>query len=99
MRQEKLALKDLQQMMIRQLRRRGYYPLKEHDILLRLGEEIGEVFEAIRENQPERNVAHEMADVFWMLLILADKRRINLEKAFLEKHGHNESRPLKKLKR
>ena len=82
--------------MIRQLKQRGFYPLKDQNILLRLGEEVGEVYEAIREKQPKKMIAGEMADVFWMLLILADRKEIDLEKAFIEKHRYNQTRSLGK---
>lgn len=82
--------------MIRQLKRRGFYPLTEKDVLLRLGEEVGEVFEAIREKQNKENIRHEIADVLWMLLILCDLKKIDLEKAFLEKYQINEKRPSNK---
>ncbi|MBI4692373.1 MAG: hypothetical protein HY773_03015 [Candidatus Terrybacteria bacterium] len=41
--------------------------LSEKDVLLRLGEEIGEVFEAVRENQSHQDLSHEVADVLWMI--------------------------------
>lgn len=93
------TLKDLQGLMIRQLKRRGFYPLKEHDVLLRLGEEVGEVFEAVREKQSKSNISHELADVLWMILVFSDLRKIDLAHAFLEKLRHNESRPKQKTSR
>lgn len=95
MTKDKKSLKGLRTLMIKQLKRRGFYPLKEKDVLLRLGEEVGEVFEAIREKQSKKNLSMEIADVLWMLLILCDLRKIDLEKSFLEKYKYNESRPLK----
>lgn len=92
----KNSLADLQRLMIQQLKRRGFYPLKEADALLRLGEEVGEVFEAARERQPKKLLAREIADVLWMLLIFCDLKKIDLAPAFLEKLRHNARRPLPK---
>jgi NTP pyrophosphatase (non-canonical NTP hydrolase) len=44
-------------------------------------------------------VSHEMADVFYYLLRLADVLNVNLEEAFMEKMRHNESKyPVKLAK-
>lgn len=88
------TINDLQEMMIDQLKRRGYYPKDEKEVLLRLGEEMGEVFEAVRENQPIEDLSHEVVDVFWNLLRLCELKGIDLEKAFLGKYEKNEKRPL-----
>jgi NTP pyrophosphatase (non-canonical NTP hydrolase) len=88
------SLKDLQLLMIEQLKRRGYYPKDEKEVLLRLGEEMGEVFEAVRENQSKENLSHEVVDVLWNLLRFCELKNIDLEKAFLEKLAKNETRPL-----
>ena len=87
------SLAELQRLMIQQLKRRGFYPLKEVDILLRLGEEVGEVFEAARELQSKKLLSRETADVLWMLLIFCDLKKIDLARAFLEKLRHNARRP------
>ena len=78
------TLKNLQSLLIRQLKRRGFYPLEEQDVLLRLGEEVGEVFEAVREKQSKLYISRELADVLWMLLIFSDLRKVDLGRAFLE---------------
>lgn len=82
--------------MVEQLKRRGFYPKKEKEVevLLRLGEELGEMFEAVRENQSREDLSHEVVDVFWNLLRFCELRGIDLEKAFLEKYRKNERRPL-----
>ena len=77
-----------------QLRRRGYYPKDDREVLLRLGEELGEVFEAIREKQSLKDLSYEVVDVFWNLLRLCELKEIDLEKAFIEKYQKNEKRPL-----
>lgn len=88
------TIKELQELMVDQLKRRGYYPKDEKEVLLRLGEEMGEVFEAVREKQTEEELSHEVVDVFWNLLRFCELRKIDLEKAFFEKYEKNEKRPL-----
>jgi NTP pyrophosphatase (non-canonical NTP hydrolase) len=90
------TLKQLQDQMVGQLKRRGFYPKDDKEVLLRLGEEIGEVMEAVRENQNKTDLSLEMADVLWNLLRLAELKEIDLEQAFLEKWERNEKRPLPK---
>lgn len=90
------TIKELQTLMVEQLKRRGFYPKEEKEVLLRLGEELGEVFEAVRENQSQEDLSHEVVDVFWNLLRFCELRGIDLEKAFLEKYAKNEKRPLDK---
>lgn len=90
------SIKELQEMMVEQLKRRGFYPKDDKEVLLRLGEELGEVMEAVREKQSLEDLSHEMVDVFWNLLRLAELKGIDLEKAFIEKWDKNEARPLEK---
>lgn len=90
------TIKELQELMVDQLKRRGFYPNSEKKLLLRLSEEIGEVFEAVREKKDFEELSDEVADVFWILLQFCELREINLEKAFLEKSEKNEKRPLLK---
>lgn len=80
--------------MVEQLKRRGFYPKDDKEVLLRIGEETGEIFEAVRENQSKEELSHEIVDVFWNLLRLCELKNIDLEKAFMEKYEKNEKRPL-----
>lgn len=82
--------------MVGQLKRRGFYPKDDKEVLLRLGEEMGEVFEAVRENQSFDDLSHEVVDVLWNLLRFCELKKIDLEEAFMEKYEKNESRPLPK---
>ena len=90
------TIKQLQELMVEQLKRRGFYPKNEKEVLLRLGEEMGEIFEAVREKQSLKDLSHEVVDVFWNLLRFCELRGIDLEKAFMEKWEKNEKRPLPK---
>ena len=71
----------------------GFYPKDDKEVLPWLGEEVGEVMEAVREHQSRKDLSHEMADVFWNLLRLAELKGIDLETAFIEKWQKNETRP------
>jgi len=90
------SITELQKLMVDQLKRRGFYPKEEKEVLLRLGEEMGEVFEAVREKQSKKDLSHEVVDVFWNLLRFCELKGIGLEKSFLEKLAKNEKRPLTK---
>lgn len=90
------TIRELQNLMVDQLRRRGFYPKDEMEVLLRIGEEVGEVFEAVREKQSKDDLNHEVVDVFWTLLRFCELKNIDLEKVFMEKLAINEKRPLEK---
>ena len=65
-----------------------------------LGEEIGELFKAVRNTEdlaidaasPVNEVADELADVMIMLIAVANHSGINLEAAFREKEEKNKTR-------
>ncbi|MBC7471705.1 MAG: pyrophosphohydrolase [candidate division SR1 bacterium] len=67
---------------------------------LMLGEEVGELFKAIRKaekmwidsNSDIHNIEEEMADVFIYLCTLANQYNIDLEKAFRNKEEINKKR-------
>jgi NTP pyrophosphatase (non-canonical NTP hydrolase) len=88
------SLSELQEMMVDQLKRRGFYPKEEKEVLLRIGEELGEIFEAVREEHSKEDLSYEIVDLFWNLLRFCELRNIDLEKAFMEKYKKNENRPL-----
>jgi len=90
------TIKELQALMVEQLKRRGFYPKDEMEVLLRIGEEVGEVFEAVREKQSKDDLNHEVVDVFWNLLRFCELKGIDLEQVFMEKLAINEKRPLEK---
>lgn len=83
-------------MMVEQLRRRGFYPKDEKEVLLRLGEELGEIFEAVREKHTEEELGSEVVDLFWNLLRFCELKGIDLEEAFIKKWEYNEKRPIPK---
>ena len=74
------TIKELQNQMVDQLKLRGFYPKNEKEVLLRLGEEMGEVFEAAREKQSKTDLSHEVVDVFWNLLRFCELKILTLRK-------------------
>ncbi len=54
--------------------------------VIHLGEEVGEMFRAIREGDPS-SLREEFADVFAWLLSVADLLDVDLEEAFLSRYG------------
>ncbi|MGE0788460.1 MAG: MazG nucleotide pyrophosphohydrolase domain-containing protein [Sandaracinaceae bacterium] len=72
-----------------------------------LGEEVGELFKAVRRYEKlyeqtdapastrddrKRDVAHELVDVMNYLLAIANRLDIDVEHAFREKNAHNQRR-------
>lgn len=53
---------------------------------LHLGEEIGELFRAIRSKDPE-NIMDELADSFAWLLSVSELLKVDLEEAFQRRYG------------
>lgn len=87
-----MSFAELQGRMKEQLQRRGYMPTDEAECVYRLMEEVGEVAEALREEQPEEALASEIVDVCWQAMRLALLKNIDLDVAFASKLAHNETR-------
>lgn len=88
------SVKDLQCLMVDQIRRRGFYPKDQQEVLLHITEEVGELYQAVRKDYTTETISYEVVDIFWHLLRFCEFRGIDLEKAFLEKLAINETRPL-----
>ena len=79
---------------------RGFAEQSVRDKCLLLGEEIGELFKAIRKAEgiaidPKSKVGEiqdELADVFIYICSIANRFDINLEQAFLDKEEKNKKR-------
>lgn len=79
---------------------RGFADQSELDKCLMLGEEVGELFKAIRKQQglkmdPNSKVGQideELADVFIFLCSIANRFEIDLEAAFRNKERRNKER-------
>ncbi len=98
------TLKKLQQYVRNLEKERGFDHEKVLQKCLMLGEEVGELFKAIRreqkvaktdENSERFEVANEMADILIVLSTIANRLEIDLEEAFWEKERENKRRKWK----
>lgn len=79
---------------------RGFGSQSASDKCLLLGEEVGELFKAVRKSSgiaidPESNVGDvgsELADILNFLLAIANRYHIDLGEAFVSKEAVNETR-------
>ena len=96
---EKPTLKDFQQYITDMEQERGLQADINHYCLM-LGEELGELFKAIRKRENHQldhtskvgSVEEELADVFIFVCAMANKYQIDLEQAFREKEKVNTQR-------
>jgi len=87
-----MDLEELKNKQIEQMRSKDCLPKDQVEVVLHLVEEVGEVCEAIRENQSKEDFENEVADVLWQLNKLGFIRDVNLEGIFLKKLKKNEER-------
>lgn len=78
------SLKELHLLMIDQLQRRGFYPKDENEIFMRIVEEVGEVAEALREEQDLKKIGGEVVDILWNVMRLCELKEINLTSVVLD---------------
>ena len=84
---------------------RGFAHQTVHDKCLLLGEEIGELYKAVRKseglsidvNSDISEIGDELADIFIYLCAIANRKGIDLELAFLEKEEKNKQRTWKSV--
>ena len=96
---ESPTLQDFQQYIVDMEKERDLQTDISHYCLL-LGEEVGELFKAIRKkenhqidhNSKVSSVDEELADVFIFVCAIANKYNVDLEKAFREKEQVNKER-------
>lgn len=96
-------LKTLQQYVANMERERGFTNSTVQEQCLFLGEEVGELFKAIRKQQKLKidqksvvgSVDEELADILIYLCSIANRLDIDLETAFREKEQVNEQRDWK----
>jgi NTP pyrophosphatase (non-canonical NTP hydrolase) len=97
------TLTDLQEYTKHQLRERGFDDETVTEKCLLLGEEVGELFKAVRQHTNIKTDQHaekssiedELADILIYLLDISNKLDIDLEKAFLSKEEKNKKRTWK----
>jgi NTP pyrophosphatase (non-canonical NTP hydrolase) len=93
-------LHELQEHVASAERARGFYGQSANEKCLLLGEEVGELFKAVRkasgmtvDPQSEvKDVANELADILNFLLAIANRYEIDLGEAFIAKEMVNKTR-------
>lgn len=94
------TLTDIQQYVTELERERGFSDQVVLEKCLLLGEEVGELFKAIRKktnisidlNSKVGGVEEEIADIMIMLCSVANRLDVNIERAFREKEEINKTR-------
>jgi NTP pyrophosphatase (non-canonical NTP hydrolase) len=94
------SLEDIQRYVAEMEIERGFSDRPVIDQCLQLGEEVGEVYKAVRKQQKMRldpnsavgNVADELADVLIYLCAIANRYDIDLAQALRNKEAVNETR-------
>ncbi len=99
---KKPTLQDFQDYTRKMVKERGFENETVLEQCLLLGEEVGELFKAIRKQQTNITCDHknskfgeigeEMADIMMYLFCLANKMNIDLEKEIREKEEKNKKR-------
>jgi len=100
---ENPELKDFQKYILDMEEERGLSSDTFHYALM-MGEEVGELFKAIRKTENQQidptskvgTVSEELADVFIFICAIANKYSIDLEQVFRDKEEVNEKRSWKK---
>lgn len=97
------TLSDFQKYVHELEKERGFSNQSIIDKCLLLGEEVGELFKAVRKteglamdsNSAVAEVSDELADIFIYLCAIANRKNIDLEKAFRSKEEINKIRTWK----
>jgi NTP pyrophosphatase (non-canonical NTP hydrolase) len=101
--QSKPILEDFQEYVSQLEKERGFAHQTTIDKCLLLGEEVGELFKAVRKseglavdtNSNFTEIADELADIFIYLCAIANRKDIDLESAFRKKEEKNKKRTWK----
>jgi NTP pyrophosphatase (non-canonical NTP hydrolase) len=99
------SLKEFQKYVIELENERGFANQSVIDKCLLLGEEVGELFKAVRKseglaidaNSTFTKIGDELTDIFIYLCAIANRNNIDLEKAFRKKEEKNKKRIWKSL--
>lgn len=94
------TLKDIQEYVIQLEKERGFAEQTVIQKCLMLGEEVGELFKAIRKqenikidsNSKFGTIDEELADILIFICSIANRYEIDLEKAFRDKEEINKTR-------
>lgn len=103
---QKPTLNDFQQYVRELEKERGFTDQTVLQRCLMLGEEMGELFQAIRKEENMKidhnskfgSIEEELADMFIFMCSIANRYNIDLEKAFREKEEINKKRIWNKSK-
>lgn len=98
-----MKLPEYQDLIRRLVVERGYNKETPSEVFLLLVEEVGELGKAIRkssgmkvgDHSKQHSLEHELADVLWLTLDLANRFNIDLAQAFIEKEKINQKRDYK----
>lgn len=99
------TLKNFQQYVSELEKERGFASQTTIDKCLLLGEEVGELFKAVRKseglavdsNSNFTEIGDELTDIFIYLCAIANRKGIDLETAFLKKEEKNKQRVWKSM--
>ena len=99
------TLKEFQKYVSQLETERGFSHQTIIDKCLLLGEEVGELFKAVRkteglavdENSSFTEIGDELTDIFIYLCAIANRKGIDLESAFLKKEEKNKQRMWKSM--
>ncbi len=99
------TLENFQQYVAELEKERGFAHQSTIDKCLLLGEEVGELFKAVRkseglavdENSNFTEIGDELTDIFIYICAIANRNRIDLEKAFRDKEEINKRRTWKSI--
>ena len=94
------TLQDYQALIKELVVARGFDKETVSEVFTLLVEEVGELAKAIRksngqkygEHSRQHEVEEELADVFWLLIDLANRLEVDLAKAFKDKETINQTR-------
>ncbi|HPF50494.1 MAG TPA: MazG nucleotide pyrophosphohydrolase domain-containing protein [Draconibacterium sp.] len=104
--QDKPTLANFQKYVLELEKERGFYSQTTIDKCLLLGEEIGELFKAVRKsegllvdtNSNFTEIGDELTDILIYVCAIANRKNIDLEKAFRAKEEKNKKRIWKSVK-
>ena len=99
------TLSDFQEYVKKLEKERGFNHQKTIDKCLLLGEEIGELFKAVRKTEglavdsrsQFTEIGDELTDIFIYLCAIANRKNIDLEEAFRAKEEINKKRTWKSI--
>lgn len=102
---EKPVLSEYQQYVNELEHERGFITQSTIDKCLLLGEEVGELFKAVRKSEGLlvdsssnfTEIGDELTDIFIYLCAIANRKGIDLENAFREKEEKNKKRTWKSV--